>query len=151
MGDVMYANLLKAAYPQIKANDPSATVVGMAGIPLTSSEPDTACSIVGVLAQHPPLDALSEHAYSQLPEPDTAFPARMAAVKAALADGGKAGTPIWHSEQGLTGNNDGYGLAGDAEDDIAQLYIRGVITAWSQGSKKFFWFSQDVSMDCEFA
>jgi hypothetical protein len=103
MGDVMYANLLKAAYPQIKANDLSATVVGMAGIPLTSNEPDTACSIVGVLAQQPPLDALSEHAYSQLPEPDTAFPSRMAAVKAALADGGKAGTPIWHSEQGLTG------------------------------------------------
>ena len=34
-----------------------------------------------------------------------ASPARMAAVKAALADGGKAGTPIWHTEQGLTGKS----------------------------------------------
>ena len=105
MGDVMYANLLKAAYPEIKANDPSATVVGMAGIPLNSSNPDTACSIVGVLAQQPPLDVLSEHAYSQLPEPDTAFPSRMTAVKAALADADKAGMPIWHSEQGLQGTS----------------------------------------------
>jgi hypothetical protein len=47
-------------------------------------------------------------------------------------------------EQGLEGNNDGYGLRGDAEDDIAQLYIRDVVTAASQGSQKFFWFSQDV-------
>eukprot|EP01046_Picozoa_sp_COSAG06_P092492 COSAG06_NODE_38720_length_420_cov_1.093458_1_plen_91_part_00 len=34
----------------------------------------------------------------------------------------------------MTGNDDGYGLAGDAEDDIAQLYIRDVITAASQGA-----------------
>ena len=43
------------------------------------------------------------------------------------------------------------GLAGDAEDDIAQLYIRDVITAASRGSQKFFWFSQDVSMDYDFS
>jgi hypothetical protein len=151
MGDKVYASLLKAAYPQIKANDPGATVVGMAGIPLTSDDPETTCSITGVLARHPPFDVLSEHAYAQLPSPDTAFPARMTAVKRALADAGRSDAAIWHTEQGLTGNDDGFGLAGDSESDIAQLYIRDAITAWSQGSSKFFWFSQDVSTDYDYS
>ena len=67
--------------------------------------------MVGVLSQDPltrhSFDILSEHAYSQLSEPDTAFPARMNAVKSALANASRSDVPIWHSEQGLTGNDDG--------------------------------------------
>eukprot|EP01052_Picozoa_sp_SAG31_P028097 SAG31_NODE_2682_length_5257_cov_9.066693_6_plen_375_part_00 len=150
MGSAVYASLLQAAYPQIKAADPAATVVGFAGIPLTSTTPNATASIVSVLKLNPPFDVLSEHACSQLSEPDTAFPARMSAVKAALRDAGRDDSPIWHSEQGLQGENDGYGLPGEAEADIAQLYIRDLVTAWSQGSQKFFWFSQDVSVDYDF-
>lgn len=147
-----YAALLNAAYPQIKAADSAIKVVAFAGTPLTTQDPDSEASIPSVLAlAHQSMDVLSEHAYDQLTLPDTHFPAQLSGVRAAMKAGGVGDKPIWHSEQGLTGNDDGYGYPGIGEADIAQLYIRDVVTAAANGGEKFFWFSQDVSIDYDFS
>ena len=144
-----YAALLNAAYPQIKAADSAINVVAFAGTPLTTQDPDSEASIPSVLAlANQSMDVLSEHAYSQLTLPDTHFPTQLSAVRAAMKAGGVGDKQIWHSEQGLQGNDDGYGYPGISEADIAQLYIRDVVTAAANGGSKFFWFSQDVSIDC---
>ena len=148
-----YARLLRAAAEGIRAGDPDALVVGFAGTPLTTSDPLTEASIPSVLALDTvdSFDVLSEHAYSQLELPETHYPIQLDGVKAALHAAGAANKPIWHSEQGLIGNDNGYNIASESEADVAQLYIRNVITAASQGSKRFFWFSADVPPTYDFS
>ena len=103
-----YAALLKEAYTGIKSADPASTVVAFAGTPLTTLDPNTEASIPSVLVlAHQYMDVLSEHAYSQLSLPDTHFPVQLDAVKAAMQAGGGGERPIWHSEQGIQGNDDG--------------------------------------------
>lgn len=144
-----YANLINATTPALRQYDPNAKLVAFAGTPVTGT---TNASIHGVLALNTisQMDVLSEHSYSQLALPEINYPKELTAVKAELTAVGAPNLPIWHSEQGLSGDGDGYLAPTISEADIAGLYVRNIITAASltktpQGtSSKFFWFSWDV-------
>jgi hypothetical protein len=132
-----YAALLNAATPQIRANDANTKVVAFAGVPVTFI---TATLALGTASE---LDVLSDHAYAETMLPDKNYPIQMAAIKSAMSGGGAGGKPIWHSEQGIVSDGDGYTLPSVSEQDTAQLYVRNIVTAISQGSQRFFWFSMD--------
>ncbi len=132
-----YAALLNAATPAIRSNDPNAKVVAFAGVPTSFIQQTLALNTAAEM------DILSDHAYAETMLPDKNYPIQMENIKAAMQSGGAGGKPIWHSEQGIVGDGDGYSVPMVSETDIAQLYTRNVVTAASQGSKNFFWFSVD--------
>ena len=100
------------------------------------------------------MDAISEHAYSQTMLPEVNYPLELKTgspnLTSIMQAGGAGGKAIWHSEQGITGDDDGYGAPNVSEVDVAQYYVRNIITAASLGSQKFFWFSSDGSPASEF-
>ncbi len=94
------------------------------------------------------MDAVSEHTYGQLMLPEKNYPIAVSALRTVMTAGGCPTTmPIWDTEQGIHADGDGYKTTWMSEADVAQFYARGVLTAASQGSKRFFWFSADNAPD----
>ena len=148
-----YADLINATTPKLRAADPGARLIAFAGTPLTGT---TDASIQGVLAlgTASQMDAISEHSYSQTKTPEKSYPLQIKTgtpnLLSIMQAGGAGGKPIWHSEQGITGDDDGYGSPDVSEVDISQYYVRNIITAASLGSQKFFWFTSDNPPASEF-
>ncbi len=143
---LQYANLLNATTPYLRQYDANAKLVAFAGTPLTGT---TNASVQGVLALNTAsqMDAISEHAYSQTMVPEKNYPLEIKTgnpnLMSIMSAGGAGSKEIWHSEQGIPGDDDGYAAPASSEQDVTQLYVRNIITAVSLGSKHFFWFSSD--------
>lgn len=134
----MYAALLRATAPALRDNDPQAKIIGFAGVPLHFLQRTLA------LGTAPTMDVVSEHSYSQLDLPEINIPKQTAAVRAIMkANGGEK--PIWHTEQGLSGDDDGYLPATLSEAEVAALYMRNLLLCRSLGVEKYFWFSAQTS------
>jgi hypothetical protein len=134
----MYAALLRATAPAVRDTDPKAKIIGFAGVPLTF--------LRRTLAQGtaPTMDVVSEHSYSQLELPEINIPKQTADVRAIMkANGGEK--PIWHTEQGLSGDDDGYLPPTLSEAEVAALYMRNLLMCRSLGVEKYFWFSAQTS------
>ena len=87
------------------------------------------------LGTAPMMDAVSEHSYSQIERPEANLPKQTAAVRAILAaNGGEK--PIWHTEQGVGGDDDGYLAPSLSEADVAALYTRNVVTLRCAGHRQ---------------
>jgi hypothetical protein len=134
----MYAALLRATAPPVREIDPKAKIIGFAGVPLDFLKATLA------LGTAPTMDVVSEHSYSQLDLPEINIPRQTAEVRAIMkANGGEK--PIWHTEQGLSGDDDGYLAATLPEADVAALYMRNLLMCRSLGVEKYFWFSAQTS------
>ncbi len=133
-----YAALLRATAPAVREIDPKAKIIGFAGVPLDFLEGTLA------LGTAPTMNVVSEHSYSQLDLPEINIPKQTAAVRAIMkANGGEK--PIWHTEQGLSGDDDGYLPATLSEAEVAALYMRNLLMCRSLGVEKYFWFSAQTS------
>jgi hypothetical protein len=133
-----YAGLLEHSTPVIRRQDPQAKVVGFAGVPLPFMKNTLALGTVSMM------DVVSEHSYSQIERPEANLPKQTAAVRAILAaNGGEK--PIWHTEQGVGGDGDGYMAPSLSEADVAALYTRNLVTLRALGIGKYFWFSAQTS------
>jgi hypothetical protein len=133
-----YADLLNNTTPAIREYDPKAKIVGFAGVPLDYMEKTLKLGVA------PLMDVISEHSYSQLELPEINLPKRTKELQAILAANG-AKKPIWHTEQGLSGDDDGYSAMTMSEADVAALYIRNLVLVRSLGVEKYFWFSAQTS------
>jgi hypothetical protein len=134
----IYAQIVKEASPAIRRADPKATIVGFAGVDLPYMK-DTLALDTGSL-----MDIVSEHSYGEVNAPETALPARMAEVRQLLRTAG-AEKPIWHTEQGVMADDDGYRAGTMSQADAAALYVRNLVTCSSLGVLKYFWFSAQTS------
>ena len=119
----------------IRQNDPNAKIVAFAGVPTTFMQS------VLALNTAPLMDVISEHAYDQVMLPETGYPPQVATVRSIMNANGAAGKPIWDTEQGVEGDDDGYSVPSNSEADVAALYTRNIVTAASQGESKFFAFA----------
>jgi hypothetical protein len=128
-----YTELLKAAYPRIKAADPSATVVGAGLISvfsfgsLTLSPADFVKGMYAAgakgnfdaLAYHPYLYTMKFSAGEGYPEAPIT---QVKAMYRVMADNGDAGKKIWGTE---------FGEPTSAVDEATQAdYIRDLIVTW---------------------
>jgi hypothetical protein len=134
----IYAQILKEASPAIRQSDPKARIVGFAGVDLPYMK-ETLELDTGSL-----MDLVSEHSYGQLNSPEADLPARMKEVRDLLRAAG-AEKPIWHTEQGVTADGDGYMASVMSEAEAASLYVRNLVTCSSLGVGKYFWFSAQTS------
>ena len=134
----IYAQILKEAAPAIRQGDPKATVVGFAGVDLPYMKETLA------LQTGPLMDVVSEHSYGELNAPELNLPARMKELHDLLRAAG-AEKPIWHTEQGVVADGDGYMAGTMSEAEAASLYTRNLVTCSSLGVKKYFWFSAQTS------
>ncbi len=91
------------------------------------------------------MSAVSDHAYSEIMTPEASIPGEISGIQSTLSAGGAAGKPIWLTEEGMVSDGDGYTLPSVSEPDAAQIYVRDVVTAWTQGVPRFFWFDADVT------
>jgi len=133
-----YAGLLEHSTPAIRRQDPQAKVVGFAGVPLPFMKNTLGLGTASMM------DVVSEHSYSQIERPEANLPKQTAAVRAILAaNGGEK--PIWHTEQGVGGDGDGYMAPSLSEADVAALYTRNLVTLRALGIGKYFWFSAQTS------
>jgi hypothetical protein len=133
-----YADLLENTTPAIRQYDPKAKIVGFAGVPTDYLESTLKLGVA------PLMDVVSEHSYSQLALPETSLPKRTKEVRAILAANG-GDKPLWHTEQGLVGDDDGYSPMTLPEADVASLYTRNFVLVRSLGIEKYFWFSAQTS------
>jgi len=133
-----YADLLNYTTPAIRQYDPKAKIVGFAGVPLDYLEKTLKLGVA------PLMDVVSEHSYSQLALPEINLPKQTKEVRAILAANG-GDKPLWHTEQGLSGDDDGYAPMTVSEADVAALYIRNLVLVRSLGIEKYFWFSAQTS------
>ena len=134
----IYAQMLKEAAPKIRQYDSRATIVGFAGVPAAFME-----SVLS-LDTAPTMDVVSEHSYTQLELPECNLPRQMKEFRDILAaHGGEK--PLWHTEQGLWGDDDGYLPPAISEGDVAALHIRNFVVARSLGIEKYFWFSAQTT------
>jgi hypothetical protein len=53
--------------------------------------------------------------------------------------------PIWHTEQGIMADDDGYRACMMSESESASLYARNLVTCSTLGVGKYFWFSAQTS------
>jgi hypothetical protein len=90
------------------------------------------------------MDVVAEHSYSQVEMPEINLPKQTEAVLAVLAANGGL-KPIWHTEQGAGGDDDGYLAPLLSEADVASLYVRNLVMTRSLGIEKYFWFSAQTS------
>ena len=134
-----YATLLNDTASFIRQYDPNAKIVAFAGVPTTFMQSVLALNTASQM------DILSEHTYSQVMQPESLYPPQVATVRGIMNANDAAGKPIWDSEQGVQGDDDGYSLPSTSEADVAGLYTRNIVTAASQGESKFFWFSAQSS------
>ncbi len=132
-----YADMLNAATPAIRQNDPKTKIVGFAGVPLDYLEKTLKLGVA------PRMDVVSEHSYSQIEMPEINLPKQTKSVRAILAEYGNK--PIWHTEQGVVGDGDGYSTPALPEAEIASLYTRNLVLLRSLGIEKYFWFSAQTS------
>ena len=134
----IYAQIVKEASPAIRQSDPQATIVGFAGVglPYMKSTLD--------LGVGPLMEVVSEHSYGQINAPEIDLPAQMRAVRDLLRAEGVE-KPIWHTEQGVTADDDGYVACVMSEPDSAALYVRNLVTCSALGVGKYFWFSAQTS------
>jgi hypothetical protein len=122
----------------VRDNDPRARIIGFAGVPLNFLRSTLALGTAATM------DVVSEHSYSQLDLPEINIPKQTADVRAIMkANGGEK--PIWHTEQGLSGDDDGYLPATLSEAEVASLYMRNLLMCRSLGVEKYFWFSAQTS------
>ncbi len=133
-----YAGLLNHSAPVIRRQDPKAKVVGFAGVPLPFMKNTLALGTAAMM------DVVSEHSYSQIERPEVNLPKQTAAVQAVLAANG-GDKPIWHTEQGVGSDDDGFMAPSLSEADVAALYTRNVVTLRALGIGKYFWFSAQTS------
>jgi len=133
-----YVDLLNNTTPAIREYDPKAKIVGFAGVPLDYLRNTLKLDVA------PLMDVVSEHSYSQLALPEINLPKQTKEVRAILAANG-GDKPLWHTEQGLSGDDDGYSSTMTSEGDIAALYIRNFVLVRSLGVEKYFWFSAQTS------
>ncbi|MBJ7340557.1 cellulase family glycosylhydrolase [Mycolicibacterium sp.] len=144
-----YTDLLKAAYPEIKAADPNATVIGGvtgAGITYGNLTMNPIDFVNGIYAAggEPYFDALSFHPYQYttqfsqggyLPDSPINQLAAMHDVMVANGDGGKL---IWASEYGEPSS-----VAGEANQ---AAYLQDMLTTWrtlGYTGPSFVWTLQD--------
>ncbi|WP_082135790.1 cellulase family glycosylhydrolase [Mycobacterium sp. EPa45] len=131
-----YTELLKAAYPAIKAADPDATVIGGV-LGAVGNIPGVSTSAVDFVTQmyadgaHGFFDALSYHPYhyvtpfSKGTEPGEPIQ-QVAAISALMATNGDAALKLWATE---------YGLPTSAVSQTQQAaYIHDFVVAWQQVS-----------------
>ena len=130
----IYAHMVKEAAPAIRKADPKATIVGFAGVELPFIKK------VLEMDTGPLMDVVSEHSYGQLYRPEVNLPEQMKALRDLLR-AENAEKPIWHTEQGISGDDDGYRSCLLSEPDVASLYTRNLVTCSSLGVEKYFWFS----------
>jgi hypothetical protein len=90
------------------------------------------------------MDVVSEHSYAELARPEVTLPARTVAVRSLLARSGGE-KPLWHTEQGVGADGDGYLALPLSEAEGAALYTRNFVVARSLGIRKYFWFSAQTS------
>jgi len=140
-----YADLLKHSSPIIRKNDPKAKIVGFAGVP-TDFLKDTLK--LGVL---PLMDVVADHSYSDLPQPEVLLTKTMAEWRKILAEAGRPDMPIWHTEQGMGADDEGFNAMALSEAELAALFIRDLIVANASGVEKFFWFSAQTSAGYSYA
>jgi hypothetical protein len=134
----MYAELLKATATPMREVDPAAKIIGFAGVELHFIKDTLA------LGTAPLMDAISEHSYAQIHRPEMNLPKQTEALRAIMAaDGGEK--PIWHTEQGVVGDDDGYRAPAFSEAEVAALYTRNTVILRSLGIAKYFWFSAQTS------
>jgi hypothetical protein len=96
------------------------------------------------LGTAPLMDVVGEHSYSQVEMPEINLPKQMKEVRAILAANG-GDKPLWHTEQGVGGDDDGYMMPSNSEADVAALYTRNLVVARSLSVEKYFWFSAQTS------
>jgi hypothetical protein len=133
-----YANLLNATAPAVRQNDPKARIVGFSGVDLPFMKETLALGVA------PTMDVVSEHSYAQLKQPETHLTRRMEAARALLAANG-CDKPIWHTEQGEGGDDDGYMAPSNSEAHVAALLVRNLVVGRASGIGKYFWFSAQTS------
>jgi len=134
-----YAALLNATTPYLRAADPNAKLVAFAGVPNSFMQQTLALGTASLM------DAVSEHTYSQTMQPEVGYPTELSNVRTIMQNGGAGGKPIWCTEQGIGGDDDGYSVPSNSEADVAALYTRNFVTSAANGSSKFFWFSAQCS------
>ncbi|MDH7570319.1 MAG: hypothetical protein QHJ73_12130, partial [Armatimonadota bacterium] len=134
----LYADLLRATAAPTRELDPKAKIVGFAGVEVPFIRDTLALGVA------PLMDVVSEHSYSQVERPEERLPQRMNEVREVLA-AARADKPIWHTEQGVGADDDGYRTMSLTEGDAAALYTRNLVTARSLGIEKYFWFSAQCS------
>jgi hypothetical protein len=133
-----YADLLRVTAAPVRELDPQTKIVGFAGVPLTFMRD------VLDLGTAPLMDVIGEHSYAQIKRPEANLPKQTAWVREILAaHGGQK--PIWHTEQGVQGDDDGYRPSSMSEAEVAALYTRNLVTSASLGIGKYFWFSAQTS------
>ena len=133
-----YAALLNHTSPIIRQYNPKAKIVGFAGVPLSYMKSTMALGVSSLM------DVVSEHSYAEINRPEANNPKQTAAVREILAAHG-GNKPIWHTEQGVRGDDDGYMPPSISEGDVAALYTRNLVTLQSLGVGKYFWFSAQTS------
>jgi hypothetical protein len=144
-----YTNLLKAAYPEIKAADPNATVIGGVLGSVTTFAPYTLNPIdfvKGIYAAggEQYFDALSFHPYQYTTPfsqggylPDSPIN-QVAAIHDVMVANGDANKLIWASEYGEPSS-----VAGDANQ---ATYLQDMLTTWrtlGYTGPTFVWTLQD--------
>jgi polysaccharide biosynthesis protein PslG len=134
-----YAVLLNATTPAIRKADPKAKIVGFAGVEPPFIKDTLALGVAGTM------DIVSEHSYAQLKQPETHLTKRMEEVRALLAANGCENKPIWHTEQGNGGDDDGYMAPSESDADGAALFMRNIVVGRAVGIAKNFWFSAQTS------
>jgi len=134
----IYAQIVREASPAIRRSDPKATIVGFAGVHLPYMK-ETLELDTGSL-----MDVVSEHSYGQVNAPEVNLPARMKEVRDLLRAAGSE-KPIWHTEQGIMADDDGYRACMMSESESASLYTRNLVTCSALGVGKYFWFSAQTS------
>lgn len=148
-----YTALVKAAYPAIKAADPSATVVAGALSPATESgAPETftaACYSAGI---HGYFDAWSVHPYCFPASPDDASShswntfQRLPLVRAAMVTGGDSGKAIWLTEFGAPTGTDPSAVS----EPVQAAHLTTAIMqaqAWAWTGPLFFYSGRDRGTD----
>ena len=91
------------------------------------------------------MDVVGEHSYSQVELPEINLPKQTKEVRAILAANG-GDKPIWHTEQGVRGDDDGYLDAAPIPRRTWPHSTPGT-SSWprSLGVDKYFWFSAQTS------
>ncbi len=129
-----YTNMLKAAYPAIKAADPNATVIGGV-LGAVSNIPGVSTSAVRFVKEMYAdgaqgfFDALSFHPYHYVVPfslgPSAEYPIeQVAAIRALMAANGDAALKLWATE---------YGLPTSSVSQAQQAaYIHDFVVAWQQ-------------------
>ena len=129
-----YTDMLKAAYPAIKAADPNATVIGgvlgaVSNIPGVSTSAVRFVKAMYADGAQGFFDALSFHPYHYVVPfsqgPSAEYPIeQVAAIRALMAANGDAALKLWATE---------YGLPTSAVSQAQQAaYIHDFVVAWQQ-------------------